>query len=174
MPRKEFDVILQGMEEPEGSEDLDIYLSRLVTTTDSQGRNDRSQCDDTRLPSTIDVTSPGDENLVEPTGLVSVNKNSVISYVGVTSGIHLVTQCEKIDSEVWYQCCSLRSLTTGALILCCTLDNRTHRNGQPIETSKTLLRFLPPFHVQRKVFDRFFAATNPYLMFLSQDLLEDI
>jgi len=172
MPRKEFDVILQGMEEPEGSEDLDIYLSRLVTTTDSQGRNDRSQCDDTWLPSTIDVTLPGDENLVEPTGLVSVNKNSVISYVGVTSGIHLVTQCEKIDSEVWYQCCSLRSLTTGALILCCTLDNRTHRNGRRIEMSTTLFRSCHQFTLNGRYSISFSPTRIPILCFFLETLLK--
>jgi hypothetical protein len=109
----EFEVILQGMEESECSEDLQMYLSQLVTRKECQGRDDASQCGGTRLPSppssAIDVMSPqGDDKLVEPTGLVSVNENSVISYVGVTSGIHLVTQCEKIDTEVWYRYCSMR------------------------------------------------------------------
>ena len=147
IPPSEFEVILQGIEESERSEDLQMYLSQLVTTREFQGKEDVSQCGGIRLPSppssAIDVMSPGDENLVEPTGLVSVNENSVISYVGVTSGIHLVTQCEKIDTEVWYRYSSMGCLMTGALILCCTRDNRTHRNGRPIEMSTTLF---PSYH----------------------------
>ena len=36
------------------------------------------------------------------------------------------------------------------------------------------IELLPAPHIQQKVFDKFFADTNPYLMFLSQGLVEDI
>jgi len=37
-----------------------------------------------------------------PNGLLSVNENSVITHMGVTNGLHLVTPCEIIDHEIWY------------------------------------------------------------------------
>lgn len=36
------------------------------------------------------------------------------------------------------------------------------------------IALLPPLQVQRKVFDRYYADTNPYLMFLPRELVEEI
>jgi hypothetical protein len=104
MVHDEFEVIVNEIKESEYTPDLDTYLRQLVTTTDRE-ESAGSQCVGSLLPSPqySDVDLPlSDGNLIEPTGLVSVNENSVISHVGVTSGIHLVTQCERIDNEIWY------------------------------------------------------------------------
>lgn len=101
MVHDEFEVIVNEIKESEYTPDLDTYLRQLVTTTDRE-ESAGSQCVGSLLPSPqySDVDLP--LSLIEPTGLLSVNENSVISHVGVTSGIHLVTQCERIDNEIWY------------------------------------------------------------------------
>ena len=101
-----FTAILNDIEDPETSQDLDTYLSQHVTIL-VRDEKVESECRDSLIPSpsssAVNILSPGSDILIEPTGLVSVNENSVISHVGVTSGIHLVTQCERIDNEIWYR-----------------------------------------------------------------------
>lgn len=101
MLHNEFQVIVNEIEESEYTPDLDTYLRQLVTTTERE-ESAGSQCVGSLLPGPDVDLLLSDGNLIEPTGLVSVNENSVISHVGVTSGIHLVTQCERIDNEIWY------------------------------------------------------------------------
>lgn len=102
IPRNQFDVILEDIRESEASQNLDSYLSPLVTTTEASVGTDSWRFNETWFPCPPTSRSLVDKYLIEPTGLLSVNGNSVISHVGVTSGIHLVTECEKIDRELWY------------------------------------------------------------------------
>lgn len=105
IPRNQFDVILERIQqESEGSQDLDRYISPLVMTTEETSPGTySSRYNETLSPSPSNsARSLSDEYFDEPRGLLSVNENSVISHVRVTSGIHFVMECEKIDREVWY------------------------------------------------------------------------
>jgi len=71
---------------------VDNFSTNVVATTESLAN----------LPSPPTSVDGGNPPETTPNGLLSVNENSVITHVGVTNGLHLITPCEIVDQEIWY------------------------------------------------------------------------
>lgn len=100
----------QGKYDEELSSTLQKYLPPAM---DNRSTNVAATADfPANLPSPPTSVNGGHPPDNTPNGLLSVNENSVITHVGVTNGLHLVTPCEIVDHEIWYRM-SVFHLTLG-------------------------------------------------------------
>jgi hypothetical protein len=93
----------QAKYDEELSNTLQKYLPPMV---DNRSTNVAVTADfPANLPSPPTSVNGGNPPDNSPNGLLSVNENSVITHVGVTNGLHLITPCEIVDHEIWYGVC---------------------------------------------------------------------
>jgi hypothetical protein len=160
-----------GKHDEELSNTLEKYIAPVV---DNRSTNAAATSDfPAHLPSPPNSVNGGNPLENTPNGLLSVNENSVITHVGVTNGLHLVTPCEIVDHEIWYEIYISPSDIRRMTSTLCAHRKQTERWTYSRDLDQFIL-LLPAIEVRQRLIDRFFVDTNPYLIFLNRKLVEDI